>query len=451
VRTDPHRPALHVTPTTGWLNDPNGLMHWRGQHHLFYQHNPDAARWGNIHWAHTTSSDLIHWQPQPQALTPNSSFDTAGCWSGSALEVNSELHLFYTATSRYDPVDDSGAPTIALASSRDGMHFRKRGVVLESPHPLTFLGARPGEWMGWRDPVVWQDENRYLMTVGAGIRGRGGVVMLYESTSLETWTEVGELLAGDAPELEGLELGEVWECPQLLRMNGGDVLLLCPWTNRRGSPPVALVGRFDGSRFHASSHGVLDAGDLYAPQAWQDETGRWLLIGWLPEKRSVEAQLEAGYAGCMSFVRQLSLENGVLQQRPVTELEGLREKRLEEMYSGSALEIRVSSQENDAVQRHGVKICASPDDAEFTLVYLEGDELVLDRRQSSLNDTVTRDERRTRVKTQSRDLQVFVDGSVIEAFCAGVALSARVYPTRSDALEVHAIGAVSLEVWSLTL
>ncbi|NJK43455.1 MAG: glycoside hydrolase family 32 protein [Pleurocapsa sp. SU_196_0] len=207
MNTDSHRPALHVTPTLGWLNDPNGLIHWRGQHHLFYQHNPKAARWGNIHWAHVTSSDLIHWQSQPYALAPDSSFDAAGCWSGSALEVNGELHLFYTATSRYDPVDDSGAPTIALASSRDGVHFMKRGVVLEPPHPLTFLRARSGEWMGWRDPVIWRDKNRYLMTVGAGIRGRGGVVMLYESSNLETWTEVGELRRGGRAPARGVGSG----------------------------------------------------------------------------------------------------------------------------------------------------------------------------------------------------------------------------------------------------
>ncbi|NJK43454.1 MAG: hypothetical protein HC933_03570 [Pleurocapsa sp. SU_196_0] len=129
------------------------------------------------------------------------------------------------------------------------------------------------------------------------------------------------------------------------------------------------------------------AGDLYAPQAWQDDTGRWLLIGWLPEKRSVEAQLEAGYAGCMSYARELSLENGVLKQRPVRQLEGLREQRLKGVLSGAALEIRVLEPKNDAGQKFGVKLRAAPDNAEFTLVYLEGDELVIDRRHSSLNDT----------------------------------------------------------------
>jgi beta-fructofuranosidase len=450
VNTDPARPSWHFAPRGGWLNDPNGLIHWRGQHHVFYQHNPSAARWGNIHWAHAVSSDLIHWQHLPHALHPDSSVDAAGCWSGSALEVGNELYLFYTATSMYDADADSSEPSIALAVSQDGMSFEKRGMVLPAPAPLTFLNAKPLEWMGWRDPVVWRDGERWLMTVGAGIRGRGGVVMLYESQTPEGWREVGELIAGDDAALESLELGQVWECPQLVRMDGADVLLLCPWADRRGFPPVVVLGHFDDSRLHVSSSQVLDAGDYFAPQVWKDATERWLMMGWVTEQRPTELQLEAGYSGCMAFVRELKLENGTLAQYPVAELEMLRGERLQGQITGRLLEIAVSWPVSVGEARMGVKLRASPQDDEFTLVYLESGELIVDRRHSSLSEHVRKDVRRVSVPNlEARGLRVFVDGSLIEVFCGGAAMAVRVYPVREDALEVHGLGSVRLEAWAL--
>ena len=87
---------LHVKAPGNWVNDPNGMIYYKGQYHLFYQHFPYAPRWGTMHWGHAVSPDLIHWEHVGVALFPSLSEDQNGCFSGSAVEENGVMHLFYT-------------------------------------------------------------------------------------------------------------------------------------------------------------------------------------------------------------------------------------------------------------------------------------------------------------------------------------------------------------------
>ena len=94
---DPHRPRYHFLPPANWMNDPNGLIHWRGRYHLFYQHNPLAPVFGTIHWGHALSDDLVRWRDMPLALSPTpGSEDESGVWSGCAVDAGGEASVVYT-------------------------------------------------------------------------------------------------------------------------------------------------------------------------------------------------------------------------------------------------------------------------------------------------------------------------------------------------------------------
>jgi beta-fructofuranosidase len=95
---DFHRPSYHFLPPANWMNDPNGLIQWGNQYHLFFQHNPESAGFGTMRWGHAVSNDLIHWRDLPLALTPTPGGpDERGCWSGCAVNNNGVPTIIYTA------------------------------------------------------------------------------------------------------------------------------------------------------------------------------------------------------------------------------------------------------------------------------------------------------------------------------------------------------------------
>ena len=116
------RPRFHIRPPSGWLNDPNGVILWGDRFHVFYQHNPASAQWGNIHWGHVLSPDLVHWQHEPIALAPEAAgYDADGCWSGCIVDDNGTPTLLYTAR-RGDTevvclaIGDADLPNVAQGS-----------------------------------------------------------------------------------------------------------------------------------------------------------------------------------------------------------------------------------------------------------------------------------------------------------------------------------------------
>jgi beta-fructofuranosidase len=467
-RNDPHRPQYHFTAPSGWLNDPNGLIalerHGKLEYHMFYQHNPLEARWGNIHWGHAVSTDLVHWQDLPMALTPEAGPDESGCWSGYAVMDGGKIKLIYTGSRNYDPLTDFSDVSICLAESEDLLHFTKRGRVLEWPKDMDLIG--------FRDPIVWRESDGWRMIIGAGFRNPklGGAVLSYSSIDLKHWDDLGVLASHDAGSHEPIWMGSVWECPQLMRFENGYALTLSRWFERRGHGVIALSGSHDGKHFEISTGREFDAGDaFYAAQSFQEPGGRWVMIGWMPETRPVPMQLEAGWSGAMSLPRVLSLgSNGVLEQAPAPELEVLRgEKsawkqldlsgvqRLETV--GDALEIRLVFRPGRA-SSVGLNVRVSPDGLEKTRIVYDAvsRRLSVDRSRSSLNSDVTRDERGLDLEIADRlELRVFLDVSACEVFAHGRAISTRIYPTWANSLglEVFAEGGQamleSLEVWPM--
>src|SRR2546423_15364868 len=119
---DPHRPISHFSPDH-WMNDPIPFF-WNGEYHLFFQHNPNGAFWGTMHWGHAVSRDLAHWQELPIALTPTPGGpDQDGCWTGCVVEEGGNFHILYTAIPHLTRPHFDQAQ--CLATSTDLVHWEK--------------------------------------------------------------------------------------------------------------------------------------------------------------------------------------------------------------------------------------------------------------------------------------------------------------------------------------
>ena len=148
-------PHYHLAARAGWINDPNGLVWFDGWYHAFYQHHPYSTQWGPMHWGHARSKDLVHWEHLPVALAPEGPEDKDGCFSGSAVVDGDTLALIYTGHKFHgDPGDEANLYQVqCLATSRDGIHFERQGMVVDTP---------PG-MHHFRDPKVWREGDSWYM------------------------------------------------------------------------------------------------------------------------------------------------------------------------------------------------------------------------------------------------------------------------------------------------
>lgn len=307
-----YRHTCHMMPPRGWMNDPNGFVCYRGQYHLFYQHNPYAPEFGLIHWGHCVSNDLIRWTPLPAALAPDRPYDASGCFSGSAIEHDGKLYVFYTGNA------PDGRQTQCLAVSADGVHFSKHEAnpVIASPP----ASIKPNQF---RDPCVFRLENRFFMLVGAEGKNGRGQALVYVSDNLLDWAYLHAISA------ETDAMGNMWECPNLIFVDGRAVLLLSP-QGMAGNPPFNpkgdtgyFVGRFDpatGAYTHGAFH-KLDFGfDLYATQTTADASGRALLSAWMSTWETPAPTAAHGWAGSLILPREMHVQGDALVFQPAREL-----------------------------------------------------------------------------------------------------------------------------------
>lgn len=304
---------LHLHAPDHWVNDPNGFLYYRGQYHLFYQYFPYAAAWGTMHWGHAVSRDLVHWQHQGLALFPTIREDQNGCFSGSAVEQDGEMVLFYTGVRYVTPnprnihlsLDGKMESNQLTIRSADGFSFDnwqgKQVAVPAITHPEV------GDFSDTRDPKVWRGKNGWYLMLGSTVR-REGRVLLYQSQDLKHW-EYRSQAGLDA------SYGWMWECPNYVGTSGGEVLLVsamgfCP----NGETPDSVVACFP-VHFREESctmeiskrYQLLDYGrDLYAPQTTLDEQGRPVLIAWVRMPKPVEE----GWIGMFSAPRLVEVRKG---------------------------------------------------------------------------------------------------------------------------------------------
>ncbi|PAN45164.1 hypothetical protein PAHAL_9G098300 [Panicum hallii] len=321
------RTGYHFQPPKHWINDPNGVMYYKGVYHLFYQYNPRGAVWGNIVWAHAVSTDLVDWVMLPPAIYPTAPFDVNGCWSGSATVLPDG-----TPVIMYTGIDAQNRQVQNVAYPKDLSDPYLREWVKPDYNPV----IAPGPGMNasaFRDPTTaWQGpDGLWRLVIGTKDNHRG-LAMLYRSRDFKQW----------APANRALHSGDtgMWECPDFYPVTSPGV---------SGGTKHVLKVSLDLTRFeyytfgeydHATDTYVPDAaladgndglrydyGNFYASKTFLDTAKqRRILWGWANESDSTGDDIRKGWAGVQAVPRKvwLSSDGKQLVQWPVAEIESLR-------------------------------------------------------------------------------------------------------------------------------
>lgn len=339
VERELYRPQYHFTPAEKWMNDPNGMVYFEGEYHLFYQYYPDSTVWGPMHWGHAISTDLVSWQHLPVALYPD---EHGLIFSGSAV-------IDWNNTSGLGEGDTPPMVAIFTYHSMEGEQagtntFQTQGIAFSNDRGRTWekyqgnpVILNPGI-RDFRDPKVsWNDAiQKWIMVLA--VRDH---VSFYSSPNLIEWTHESDF---------GADIGNhggVWECPDLFKMKVKDsdeekwVLLqsINPGAPNGGSGTQYFIGDFDGSKFTLDSgyepevaDGIwLDYGtDNYAGVTWSDipkEDGRRLFIGWMSNWQYATIVPTEKWRSAMTISRELQLikenNNYLLLNIPASEYQSV--------------------------------------------------------------------------------------------------------------------------------
>lgn len=435
VRKSRYRQRYHFMAPAYWMNDPNGLIQYKGKYHLFYQHNPYAPSWGSMHWGHAVSLDLVHWEHLPITLAPSEEYDEyehGGCWSGSAVEDDDTLYVFYTGVARHN---DKVVQSQCLAISYDGIHFEKYkdNPIIKGPPEV----GSPD----FRDPKVWKYNDAWYMVVGSCRDGKGKA-LLYKSCNLRDWQYVNVVAESFG------ELGSMWECPDLFPLQDKHVLMFSA-IDLGERKTIYLVGDMDykTGKLFWSSMGEVDWGfDFYAMQSLLDNKGRRILMGWANNWRlkAVPTVLD-NWCGSLSLPRVVSLcSDGRLRFEPIEELTTLREdciiisdvviKEGSSLKIGSEISYEIIADFNltkSNTSSFGFALRCSEEEKTLVECNLSLGELIFDRTHS---DRWTGGTRRCPLESAGKDsirLHIFVDTCSVEVFTDNgrTVMSCNIYPS----------------------
>ena len=436
---EPFRPAFHFTPARNWMNDPNGMVFYDGEWHLFYQYNPFGNTWGHMSWGHAVSRDLVRWEHLPVALDEG---DGVMIFSGSAV-------VDWKNTSGFGV--GGKPPMVAIYTGhREGRQDQR--IAYSNDRGRTWTKAPGGpvldlQMSDFRDPkVFWHaGSSRWIMTVSIPLEHR---LHFYASPNLKQWTKVGEF--GPAGSVDG-----VWECPDLfpVPIEGGGtkwvlIVNLNPGGPTGGSGSQYFVGEFDGSRFVADAgpaapHWADFGSDFYAGVSWNDvpaKDGRRVWLGWMSNWNYAQAVPTSPWRSEMTVPRVLTLRrtpDGLrLVQTPVRELASLRHTKPRVFAGGTVAAANAwLAQQGDLPPlldveftftgvRHGgaitIDLAAGADTHTMLRVDAAAKQLVLDRSRSgqvafhkdfSLLHTAP-----LRLATDDVHLRLLLDASSLEVF-----------------------------------
>lgn len=428
------RPVYHHTPAYGWMNDPNGMFYKDGVYHLYFQYNPYGSVWGNMHWGHSTSTDLMHWKFEGCAIVPDA---WGAIFSGSCVVDHENtagfgkgaVVAFYTSA-KSTPWGDIQMQSMAY-SLDNGKTFTKY-----EGNPILTSSEKD-----FRDPkVFWYAPGKHWVMILAV----GQHMEIYSSVNLKEWKKESEFGA-----MQGAH-GGVWECPDLVEIPVEGTrekkwVLICnlnPGGPFGGSAAQYFVGSFDGKRFVNESPTQtkwMDWGkDNYATVTWNNAPdGRCIALGWMSNWQYANNVPTRQYRSANTLARDLTLyregQELYLKSTPSSEVKKARGKKVSipsfkvsekhEMVNlfeekQGAYEVEIVIQNTGASK---IAFCLLNDKGEKVSMYydLNRKQFVMDRSESGKVD-FSKDFPAVTVAPVNVDkeltLRLFVDRSSIEAF-----------------------------------
>lgn len=334
---EPYRPQFHFTPDSMWMNDPNGMVYYDGEYHLFYQYYPDSTVWGPMHWGHAVSTDLVHWEHLPIALYPDSS---GYIFSGSAvIDWNNTSGL---GSKENPPMVAIYTYHDAIAANKGRNDFQTQAIAYSLDKGRTWTKSERNPVLmnpgirDFRDPkVMWYEpDKKWIMTLAVNDH-----ISFYSSPNLLDWQHESDF----QPEIGAY--GGVWECPDLFPLaseNSNDekwvlIVNINPGAPNDGSGTQYFVGEFDGKTFTNENNELfwMDYGkDNYAGVTWSDipkSDGRRIFIGWMSNWQYAQEVPTEKWRSALSFPRTLSLYkekegNFRVHSNPVKEIENIQEE-----------------------------------------------------------------------------------------------------------------------------
>lgn len=430
--TKTKEPAFHITGKTGWINDPNGLIYFKGQYHAFFQYYPHDTKWGPMHWGHVVSDDLTHWQYLPVALAPGGDGDKNGCFSGSAIVHDDKLWLVYTGFT-----ENQGGQSIrqlqCLAESTDGVTFKKHGIVIgEKDLPAEYAPC------DFRDPKVWFNDGYFWCVVAARKIDGKGRILLYKSKDLFKWQFINDVFNKDSagvmiecPDYNE-DLGYMLSCEQFQPSEDG--IHLNVHTTRWH------VGKLNYStgKFQEENRGIVDYGfDMYAPQTF---AGKSIIMGWLNMwDRNVPSD-KYGFAGMLTVPREVSIKEGRLYQTPIVNCDKVFSTTVNDNFEDKVVKGVITIKATD-LESLDVKMRSNGEN--YTQLTLKAGQWIFNRSKSGEaiigvekdQDSLNGIRRMPCSNGKEIVLTIVMDEFSVEIFEDGRALSSTIYPP-SDAKDL---------------
>lgn len=423
------RPKYHITAEKNWINDPNGLVKFKGQYHVFMQHHPYSLEWGPMHWAHVVSDDLLHWKHLPIALTPGDEFDKDGCFSGTAIVVNDRLYVAYTGFI-YNEDKEKIIQQQCLAYSDDGINFVKLGCIIDKN--LLPEGYAPNDF---RDPKIFKEGECYYILVAARKLDGRGRILLYQSKDLFHWTFLSDVLGEDSR-------GIMIECPDYVKNLG--LLINCEqyqpfdgMMHHNAHSTYYRHGQFVNHIFVTDYVGTVDYGfDFYAPQTFLDEN---VLIGWMNMWERNQPSEQYGFVGQFTIPRRIRIENRRLIQTPILPE---NEEGLEITNGHYSEHNKYGFYKLEVENLKSLSIIFRKGKEHQTSLTFNDKEWVFDRSKSGIaitgketdEDSINGIRRMPCIENKHHEIYFVLDEFSVEIFIDGYSMTSTIYPDLDDDL-----------------